>query len=205
MNYRDFEDKIKHLPLFNLNDIRKFDPGFYRQQLNDWQKRGYIQPLAGGYYILTDQAVDEGFLFMAANQIYPPSYASLESALAYHQVIPESVLGVTSVSARKTHQFESVWGQFSYRSIKPEYMFGYQVVNLQPGQKVLIASLEKAVLDYLYLNSHIETIEDFEELRWNKVPLQHLINNPKFDTYLRIFAKQALDSRIAALMRYLDA
>ena len=205
MNFREFETKITHLPLFNLNDIRKFDPGFHRQQLTDWQKRGYILPLAGSYYILADQAVDEGFLFMAANQIYPPSYVSLESALAYHQVIPESVLGVTSVSARKTRQFNSDWGQFSYRSIKPGYMFGYQVVNQRPGQKVLIASLEKAVLDYLYLNSHFETREDFEGLRWNKVSLQHLINNPAFDQFLGIFHKKALESRVGALMRYLDA
>lgn len=205
MNFRDFEAKIAHLPLFNLNKIRKFDPGFHRQQLTDWQKRGYIQPMVGSYYFVGDQAVDEGFLFMVANQVYSPSYVSLESALAYHQVIPESVLGVTSVSARKTHKFDSAWGQFSYRSIKPEYMFGYQVVNLRPAQKVLIASLEKAVLDYLYLNSHIKTIEDFDGLRWNKAPLQQLIHNPTFEQYLRIFAKQSLDFRVGALMRYLDA
>jgi hypothetical protein len=48
MRFRDFESKVQDLPFFNLNDIRKFDPGFHRRQLVDWQKRGYIQPLAGG-------------------------------------------------------------------------------------------------------------------------------------------------------------
>ena len=65
---------------------------------------------------------------MLANRIYEPSCISRESALAYYLVIPEPVLGVTSVSSRKTRQFDSEWGRFSYRSIKPTLMYGYRVV-----------------------------------------------------------------------------
>jgi predicted transcriptional regulator of viral defense system len=205
MRFREFESKIEDLPLFNLNDVRKFDPGFHRRQLVDWQKRGYIQALAGGTYILAGRKVDEGLLFMAANQIYAPSYVSLESALDYHQIIPESVLGVTSVSARKTKQFGSSWGQFSYRSVKPEYMFGYQVIVPEPHQKFLVATLEKAVLDYLYLNPHIQTLNDFEALRWSRTALVQLINNATFDHYLNIFDKKALRDRVKILMRYFNA
>ena len=205
MKIKDFESKVKDLPFFSLNDIRKFDPGFHRRQLVDWQKRGYIQPLAGGAYILAGREVNEGLLFMAANQIYPPSYVSLESALAYHQVIPESVLGVTSVSARKTKQLETSWGQFSYRSVKPEYMFGYQVIVPQPHQKFLVATIEKAILDYLYLNPHIQNLVDFTALRWNRAALEALIDNAKFDQYLNIFDKKALGDRVKVLMRYFNA
>lgn len=205
MRFRDFESKIHDLPFFNLNDIRKFDPGFHRRQLVDWQQRGYIQPLAAGAYILADREVDEGLLFMAANQIYPPSYVSLESALAYHQVIPESVLGVTSVSSRKTRQFDSAWGQFSYRNLKPAYLFGYKVVDVEPNQKFLIANLEKAVLDYLYLHPHIATVDDYDGLRWNKEMLAPLVASERFVRYLQLFGKQALENRVNGLMRYLNA
>lgn len=205
MRFRNFESKVKDLPFFSLNDIRKFDPDFHRRQLVDWQSRGYIQPLAGSTYILTDRDVDEGLLFMVANQIYAPSYVSLESALAYHQIIPETVLGVTSVSTRKTHQFDSAWGCFSYRSIKPAYLFGYQVVADQPNQKFLMARLEKAVLDYLYLNPHIHTMEDFDGLRLNKDLLAHLADSDLFVWYLQLFRRQALENRVKGLMRYLDA
>lgn len=205
MHFRNFESKVKNLPFFNLNDIRKFDPGFHRRQLFDWQQRGYIQPLVGGYYILANHEVDEGFLFMVANQLYPPSYISLETALAYHQVIPESVLGVTSVTSRKTRQFNSTRGQFSYRHIKPEYLFGYKVVIARPNQKFLIAGLEKALLDYLYLNSYIQDIDDFIGLRWNKASLQHIPDSPVFDQYLTMFNKNALKTRVDVLMRYLNA
>ena len=205
MRFREFESQVKHLPAFNLNDVRKFDPSFFRQQFNTWQKIGRIKPLVGGYYILADQALGEDSLFMLANMLYQPSYISLESALAYHHIIPESVLGITSISSRKTRQFESEWGMFSYRSVKPAYMFGYQVLETSHGQKIKIATLEKAVLDTLYLNSGIQAIADFEGLRWNKANLQSLKGNVLFQKYLAIFDKNALERRVAHLMEYLHA
>ncbi|MBM3145446.1 MAG: hypothetical protein FJ010_10835 [Chloroflexi bacterium] len=205
MRFRELENQIRALPAFNLNDVRKLDPRFHRQQFSYWLSKEFIKPLAGGYYILANQQVDERYLFTLANIIYQPSYISLESALAYYQVIPESVLDVTSVSSRKTIQFQSLWGRFSYRSIKPLYMFGYVVV--EPGQKgkCKIARLEKAVLDYLYLNPRIDSIADFEGLRWNQDPLRGLGKNELFSKYLAIFDNKALESRVAQLMAYIHA
>ena len=205
MRYRDFESKIKHLPFFNLNDVRKIDPGFHRPQLNDWQKRGYIKPLARGYYALAGQDINEIFLFMVANKLYEPSYVSLESALAYYQVIPETVLGVTSISSRKTKQFESAWGVFAYRTIKPGYMIGYRVIETSPRFKFKIASLEKALLDYLYLNSEIQTTADFEGLRWNRDQLQTLLDRSVFRAYVNIYNKRAMENRVNQFMEYLNA
>jgi hypothetical protein len=42
MKFREFWLKIKALPAFNLNDARKLDLGFHRQQLNYWHNKGYI-------------------------------------------------------------------------------------------------------------------------------------------------------------------
>jgi predicted transcriptional regulator of viral defense system len=205
VNFRDFQLHAKDLPVFNLNDVRKFDPDFHRQQLNDWLNRGYIQSLAGGFYLLADVQVDESYLFMLANRIYEPSYISRESALAYYLVIPESVLVVTSVSSRKTKQFDSEWGRFSYSSIKPALMFGYRVVVLEKMTKYKIASLEKAVLDYLYWNNRIDSYDDFAGLRWNKQELLRLEDNPLFKKYLKIFDNKALDRRADQLMEYIHA
>jgi predicted transcriptional regulator of viral defense system len=205
MKFREFESKIRALPTFNLNDVRKLDPGFHRQQLYYWHNQGYIKPLAGGYYILADRAMDEMMLFMVANKIYEPSYVSLESALAYYEVIPETVLGVTSVSTRKTKQYESTWGVFSYRSVKPQYMIGYQVIETSLGIKFKIAYLEKAILDYLYLHSEIRSIVDFEELRWNRTQLLGLLDHSMFTRYVNLFDKRALENRVNQFMDYLNA
>lgn len=204
MRFRDFHSYTKNLPAFNLNDVRKFDPGFHRQQLNDWLVRGYIQSLAGGYYLFADTQVDESTLFMLANRIYEPSYVSLESALAYYLVIPETVLNITSASSRKTMRFDSKWGRFDYRSIKPALMFGYRVVNHDKLIKYKIASLEKAVLDYLYSNTGIDSMEDLAGLRWNRQELAGL-DNPLFEKYLKIFDNKALERRVALLMEYIHA
>jgi predicted transcriptional regulator of viral defense system len=205
MRFRDFQNHIKNLPAFNLNDVRKFDPDFHREQLSDWLGRGYIKPLAGGYYLLADTQVDESTLFMLANRIYEPSYISRESALAYYQMIPESVLGVTSVSSRKTKQFDSEWGRLSYRSIKPSLMFGYQVIERDKKTKFKIASPEKTVLDFLYWNPDIGSGEDLQELRWNKEQLGRLEDNPIFWKYLKIFNSESLNRRVDAVMEYIHA
>ena len=205
MRFREFESKIKALPTFNLNDVRKLDPGFHRQQLYYWHKQGYIKPLAGGYYILADRAMDEMVLFMTANKIYEPSYVSLESALAYYQIIPETVLGVTSVSSRKTKQYESAWGVFSYRSVKPQYMIEYQVIETSPGIKFKIAYLEKALLDYLYLNSKIQSMGDFEGLRWNRNQLHDLLDHSMFTKFVKLFDKRTLENRVTQFLEYLNA
>jgi predicted transcriptional regulator of viral defense system len=193
------------MPAFNLNDVRKLDPSFHRQQLYYWQKQGYIKPLAGGYYILAGRAMDEMVLFMVANRIYEPSYVSLESALAYYEIIPETVLGVTSVSSRKTKQYESDWGVFSYRSVKPQYMIGYQVIENTPGIKFKIANLEKALLDYLYLHSEIRSLADFEGLRWNRAQLLSLLDHSVFTRYVILFDKRSLENRVNQFMEYLNA
>ncbi len=205
MIFREFETRIRALPAFNLNDVRKLDPGFHRQQLYYWHNQGYIKPLAGGYYLLADQAIDEMVLFMLANKIYEPSYISLESALAYYEIIPETVLGVTSVSSRKTKQSDTGWGVFSYRSVKPQYMIGYQVIDNSPGKKFKIACLEKALLDYLYLHSDIQSIADFEELRWNRTQLHGLLDHSIFTRYISIFDKRALENRVNQFLEYLNA
>ena len=196
---------IRALPAFNLNDVRKLDPSFHRQQLYYWHNQGYIKPLAGGYYILADRALDETVLFMMANKIYEPSYVSLESAFAFYEIIPETVLGVTSISSRKTKKFESAWGIFNYRSVKPQYMIGYQVIENTAGIKVKIAYLEKALLDYLYLHSEIQSLADFEGLRWNRPQLLDLLNYSIFTRFVNLFDKRALENRVDQFMAYLNA
>ena len=205
MKFRDFQRQVWDLPVFNLNDIRKLDPDFHRQQLSDWLDRAYVQSLAGGYYLLADAQVDESRLFMIANRIYEPSYISRESALAYYLIIPESVLGVTSVSSRKTMQFDSEWGRFIYHRVKPILMFGYQVIEHDRKIKYKIASLEKTILDYLYWNTRISSIDDFEGLRWNRQELVGLADNLLFKKYLKIFNNKTLERKLHLLLEYIHA
>ena len=42
-------------------------------------------------------------------------------------VVPESVVQFTSVTSLKTASFKNDFGEFSYRSVKPQLMFGVAV------------------------------------------------------------------------------
>ncbi len=204
MKYLEFKSKLEKFPVFNLNDIRKIDPGFYKPQLTYWQDKGWIKSIAGGYYIFSDEIVNSSLLNILANKIIQPSYVSMESALSYYQVIPERVYGVTSVTSKKTVKFDSDWGSFTYRKIKPNLMFGYEIISVVPDGHFLMAKLEKVVLDYLYLNFHINSIDDFEGLRWDKEVLSSVVGNNLFTEYLTRYKKKALFHRVDILMRYLN-
>lgn len=106
-------------------------------------------------------------LYFASNKIYQPSYISLESAFSYYGIIPEQVFTINWVSTKKTNYFKTDFWVFNYKKINPKLFFWYNIISLKEN-KVLIASLEKAILDYFYLYDNIKSTVDFEYLRWNK-------------------------------------
>ena len=155
MQYLEIKDNLKSFIVFSVKDISKIDSDFHNQRLSEWQKKGYIKKVIKGYYIFSDLAVNESVLFIIANEIFKPSYISLEMALSYYGLIPESVYGITSVTSKKTYKFASSLGQFSYCRMKPELMFGYKLVNYQ-NHNFKIAGIEKAILDYFYINPKLK-------------------------------------------------
>lgn len=204
MQYIEIKDNLKDFIVFSINDILKIDPDFHRQRLSEWQKKGYIEKIIKGYYIFSDLEVNESVLFIIANKIFEPSYISLEMALSYHGLIPESVYGITSVTSRKTYKFATPIGRFSYRRIKPELMFGYELVKYQ-GYTFKMAEIEKAALDYFYLNTKLKTEGEFEELRISRETFQEKADMEKLKNYLSQFQNEALEKRVNRFMKYLYA
>lgn len=193
MQFLDFRQQLSPYPVFSLQDIRKIIPAFSYRQLNRWEEKGYLKNIRQGYYSLTDQQVDQCYLFRAANKIYSPSYISLEIALKWYGLIPEEVFQVTSVSTKKTANFTTPIGNFKYQHLKPSVFFGYHLLDKAPA--ILMADLEKAILDYLYLNPRLKCIEDFMGMRINQDELKTKMNLEKFKTYLEAFGSKALKRR----------
>jgi len=125
--YTEFRDEMKVFPNFSIREIEKHFPGFDSRRLVEWQQKGYIQKLRNRYYYFSDQKVEEPFLYYTANQLYHPSYVSLESALSRYGFIPEGVFQITSCTTLKTNSFNTPIGNFSYRHLKPSLFFGYQL------------------------------------------------------------------------------
>ena len=134
-----------------------------------------------------------------ANRLYAPSYVSFEMALSYYGLIPEGVYAVTTVSTKKTAKFTTPVASFSYRKIKPSLFFGYQLQK-QKGQGYKIAEMEKALLDYLYLNPKIAQEADFYEWRFNSEEFLAKSDIAKMHKYAAAFRNKRLIMRLKKLL-----
>jgi len=124
--------------------------------------------LRRGLYIFSE--IKNGIDTMTlATKIYPPSYASLETALSFYGIIPEAVFTTTSVTTRKTKEFKNSAGNFSYQKIKKEAFGGFETKS-QNGISFNLALPEKALVDFLYLNRNTLNGElvQFQSYRFNE-------------------------------------
>jgi predicted transcriptional regulator of viral defense system len=188
--------------MFSLDDIRMLDSTFFRARLNEWQHKGYIKKIVKGYYIFSDLELNENVLFEIANRIYAPSYVSLEMAFSYCRLIPEGVHEITSISTRRTYRFTTPIAEFSYRTMRSHFFFGYDLVKFN-DRCFKMACMEKAILDYLYLNPDIDTEPDFISLRINKESFLEQIDEGKLDELLDRFAHKALLRRANSFMQFM--
>lgn len=194
MNTINFQKKFQAYQVFSLQDIKKFFPDFSYRQIDRWEKKGYLLKIKQGFYALADQDINQNFSFLIANRIYHTSYISLEKALKYYGLIPEEVFQTTSVSTKKTTEFNTPVGSFSYRHISPKLFWGYKLIKTKDS-KFLIAEPEKAILDYLYLHSKLKTDDDFREMRINTDSFAEHVNIKKFKKYLIDFNNNSLTKR----------
>jgi len=196
MRYIDFYNTIKE-PIFTLQDLSIAGLTILPVQLSQWLSQGYLIKAKNGVYVFAER---RGELAMEtiSHYLYSPSYISLEWALSVHGLIPELAYNTTAITTRKTMTMKNELGLFIYHSIKKELFFGYKTV--QNGVNVyLLAEPEKALLDYLYLNSaQVVNQDDIDELRLNPFALEEL-DQEKIKLYLKIFKNKKLE-RICALI-----
>lgn len=203
MKYLEFKGALKNKTIFTYNDIRKITPSFHRRQLVEWQKSGYITKIRNGHYCFSDQEKNEQLLFHFANQLYKPSYISLASAMSYYNLIPEAVFNITSIGTLKTTKFDTPYGRFEYKNMKPSLFFGYQLLT-NSSFTIKIAEPEKMILDYCYLLKPT-SIQDFESLRINKEEIIKLIDITKFNAYLSLYKSPIMNHRADIFKTYINA
>ena len=159
--------------IFNLQDLEALFPDTaqktIKNNLTRWVGKGYVRRLRRNIYELVSpekQAPD----YYLANQLYSPSYVSLETALSYYGIIPEEAAAVTSVSTKTTRTFRNYRGVFTYKTIKKKAYTGYLLARIE-GYKTLIADKEKALADYVYLRLQ-DGETDFHHERLNHSKLR---------------------------------
>jgi len=154
MRYIEFKDKVRDWPLIFSRDLMppKANKQIIRNQLERWRLKRLLIKLRRGVFILNPgdrKSTPSGFYI--ANQLYSPSYVSLEYALNYYSLIPERVSDITSVTTKKTSRFTNEIGTFIYQHIKPKAFRGFEALKDEAGLLFFIAEPEKAVVDFFYL------------------------------------------------------
>lgn len=128
------------------------------------RKKQLIRIKKGLFVFGADYARRPYSLEVLANQIYGPSYISREYALQYYGLIPEAVAEVTSMTSKRSKEFRTPIGRFSYSYLNISCLpLGVTQEEGIDGVRFLIATKEKAVADLLYI--HKEAVRDALELR----------------------------------------
>ena len=142
------------------------DPKDLRRQLSRWVTSGRLVQLRRGLYALAPPyRRTEPHPFVVANRLVRGSYVSLQSALAYHGLIPEHVPVTTSLTTGRPQHLENPFGSFDYHHCPPKRLTGYRMESLGGGQEALVATPAKALTDLIQLVPGADSKAYLSELR----------------------------------------
>lgn len=121
-----------------------------RNKIANLETEGKLIRLKRGMYVVSPD-VSEKLLSteLIANHIYGPSYVSMESALRYYGLIPESVRIVRSMTMKRSRVFENSVSRFEYLACNEEYYPIGVKQKIADNYSFLIASPEKALCDLI--------------------------------------------------------
>lgn len=123
-------------------------------QMSRWVAAGKLVQLRRGLYAFAPAwRKVEAHPFVIANALQRGSYVSLQSALAFHGVIPEHVPVVTSVGPRRAETVRNALGSFQFNHLGSRLSYGYTRVEVAARQFAFVAHPEKALLDLVHLTA----------------------------------------------------
>jgi predicted transcriptional regulator of viral defense system len=181
MKWDTFIKLNKEFPVVDteLFHTTEHKPESINVQISRWEKAGKLVQVKRGIYLLAEPyrkiEIYEPYL---ASLLKKPSYISLEKAMEFHGLIPESVRKYISVTTKQTGKFESEAGVFEYKHINPRLFWGYESVTVNK-QTAFFASPEKALLDFFYFKGMNTTLNYISEMRLQnveKINLKTLLN-----------------------------
>jgi hypothetical protein len=154
---------------------------------------GEILRLKPGLFVLSPPyRKTEPHPFVLAGVLHAPSHISLESALAHHQMIPEAVYQVSSVTVGRSREFSTPLGVFSFRRVPARApRAGVEAVEIARNAWAFIASPLRAIADAVYLNKAVS---------WNRDGLGYLTDSLRIEEDdLRTLSFEAMDEILKSI------
>lgn len=120
------------------------------KKIETLEKAGEIIRLKKGLFIVNPKK--SGITLsteLIANHLYTPSYVSMQSALRFYGLIPESVHTCQSMTVKYPRSFDTPLGRFTYHTVSRD-SFAIGVTRMVSGQAAfIIATPEKALCDLI--------------------------------------------------------
>jgi predicted transcriptional regulator of viral defense system len=111
--------------------------------------------------------------FVVAAMLHSPSHVSLESALAFHGLIPEAVFQVSSVTSSRSRTFKTPVGVFSFVRVPvADPRAGVRATRLEGRSWAFVATPLRAIADLVYSR---------KEVNWQKDGLSFLTESMRIE------------------------
>lgn len=130
---------------------------------------GWFLRIKKGFYIiienLSSRSINDMPLLIVSQALNKDSYISLNSALNYYGMFDQYSKNITAINLKISKNYKFQDNNFQFIKINKKYYFGFTKARVN-GKIITIATKEKALLDYLYLdNSFYSANLVFEKLK----------------------------------------
>jgi len=137
-------------------------------------EKGEVLRLKPGLYCLSpDYRKSSPHPFVIAAALHSPSHISLESALSYHELIPEAVFQVSSVTVQRSRSFKTPMGTFVFHRVPAnEPRAGVKAEKVDANAWAFVATPIRAIADLVYLR---------KKIRWDSDGLRFLTHSMRIE------------------------
>ncbi|MFH1564630.1 MAG: hypothetical protein ABIC82_02145 [bacterium] len=150
--------KLTKLPYFRTSHLEAFLPHLKKtsicQNVSRSIKRGEVIKLKKGFYTTkeySEKHISEiEYFYYLANILRYPSYVSGAYVLQSRGILTDITYPITSITTKSTRKYSAKLGEFIYYSISEKLYTGYERL-LYKNEPVYIATISKALFDYLYI------------------------------------------------------
>jgi hypothetical protein len=133
------------------------------QSARDYVRSGSLTRIRRGVYGITGRNFSALEL---ANKLIVPSYVSGETVLAKHGLTFQYTDSITSMACYGK-RLSTDYGEFAYHQVKPTIL--YETRGIIRDGNVLIASMERAIADLLYISRGSYRFEHLHGVDWKEL------------------------------------
>lgn len=140
---------------------KKYSKASAHNRIQRLHKLGWFLRIKKGMYLIVDSIssrfISDKSLFLIANAIKEDSYISMHSALNYHQMFDQYSNSVAVVNCDISKKYNFANSVIRFIKVSKKYYFGFSEIRYE-GKILKMASKEKALIDFLYLDSSFYSI-----------------------------------------------